>query len=164
MCFCRYFVSLSQVRYEHPYQAKERGLCLSLSLYFQMGTDSNKFYAARTSAAGEGWTEPNLDCIESGHRHQEKGYPVGVSLFLMLIPDSNKFKCNSPRMASNRVTKHHYTAYLPPIFLDFPRYTSIFPDSHFRCELYDHRNLFAKQKILLVRIPFLSLAGRPLIL
>ena len=23
MCFCRYFVSLSQVRYEHPYQKRE---------------------------------------------------------------------------------------------------------------------------------------------
>ena len=27
MCFCRYFVSLSQVRYEHPYQQNSGSPC-----------------------------------------------------------------------------------------------------------------------------------------
>jgi hypothetical protein len=30
-------------------------------LYIGLGQDSNRLNAARMSAAGEGWTEPNLD-------------------------------------------------------------------------------------------------------
>ena len=43
VCFCRYFISLSQVRYEHPYQ-KRRGRQKPPSSFFAVGvpTDSNE--------------------------------------------------------------------------------------------------------------------------
>ena len=54
------------------------------------------------------------------------------------------------------ITVYRCTAYLPSIYRDFPQYNSIFPDSHFYCGSHDHRNPFAKQKIPLVWILFLS--------
>ena len=42
MCFCRYFVSLSQVRYEHPYQkeipvsVKDTGILLFIWRFLEL--------------------------------------------------------------------------------------------------------------------------------
>ena len=58
MCFYRYYVSLSQVRYEHPHQKRStpKGC-----FFFGIWAGPNRLNAARMSAAGDGWTEPNND-------------------------------------------------------------------------------------------------------
>ena len=73
MCFCRYFVSLSQVRYEHPYQIKERGMCLSL-LFTSEWTRTHlyatcRWHVAATSANTGGYnyflSQCERKCISS---------------------------------------------------------------------------------------------------
>ena len=83
MCFCQYFVSLSQVRYEHSYQIKKRGE--SLSFLFGKGIGLEPIYM---QPAGGRLLNPVRTLgstyiflfrlrerkmqIESGHRHKKR--------------------------------------------------------------------------------------------
>ena len=77
MCFCRYFVSLSQVRYEHPYQQKAPQMgCFFVGKRYRTRTHLN---AARMSAAGEGSTEPLHNFLS--HRERNcKSSPVARTM------------------------------------------------------------------------------------
>ncbi len=60
MCFCRYFVSLSQVRYEHPHQ-KDRHPYKGVCLFDIEGNGARTHLnAARASVAADGLTEANI--------------------------------------------------------------------------------------------------------
>ena len=91
MCFCRCFVSLSQVRYEHPYQKREGGKCLPL-FFGKKKQDSNDLNAsvqwtlAATSANTGGYLNlrpfPGEDANRGTVARTNKEGEAFASLFL----------------------------------------------------------------------------------
>ena len=96
--------------------------------------------------------------IRSGSpKKEERSYDL--SSFLCIKERTRTIKYNSPVFAKDGIIEWMYIAYLPPTCRDFPQCSSIFPDNHYRYELYDHKKPFCQtgNPAFLDTVPFINL-------